>query len=111
MANTDKILPGYEESVGAKLFAIVDHYGPSSYVNGTGEVYPASNLQRGGFDAVEGSVSFSGTYEALVFYGSTNIGNGVPSVTLRWYVVSTGAEVANATNLSAEAVRLKVFMY
>jgi hypothetical protein len=89
---TDKILPGYEQSIGAKLQVIVDHYGPSSYSQTTGDVYPASNLQRGGFDKVAGGLTLDGVYDVKAGYPTgTSAGAGVTSVVLTWNFATTGS--------------------
>lgn len=97
----DKILAGYEQSIGAKIMAIVDHYGPTSYSLTTFDVYPASNLNRGGFDWVQASNSFSGNYTVAVRYPTGYQGNGVPSVTLRWFYAPTLSGVIDVTIASA----------
>lgn len=86
----DKILAGYEQSIGAKLQMVVDHFGPTSYNSTTGDIYPATNVNRGGFDRVSGGPSLSGTYQAVPIIGIGNVGAGVPTVALRWYALSIG---------------------
>lgn len=86
--NFDKILPGYEQSIGGKLMAVVDHPGPVSYVSG-GETYPASNLGRGGFDWIDNMPSFGAVSGTRVYSVSPAIaagyqGIGAPTVNLKW---------------------------
>ena len=50
------------------------------------------------------SATISGTY--FVRFFRTGTGTGVATVRNKWYVVATGAEVANATNLSTETIRV-----
>jgi hypothetical protein len=95
--NTDKILPGYEQSIGGKLQVVVDHAGPVSYVTG-GETYPASNLNRGGFDWVETSQTFGASTGTRVYTVTAAVpagsqGSGVTSVNLKWSYAATAAGV------------------
>lgn len=107
MANTK--VPGYPTVIGDKAVTCVDHTGPASYTT-HGESFGAPN-QFGGvnqfglrnYDWIGGGVSQSGTY--AVEGRLTGSGNQV-TFKLVWSVVATGAEVANATNLSGETVRL-----
>lgn len=85
----DIIIPGYETSIGNKLLAAVDHYGPTSYVLGTGQAYPATSINRGGFDWVDAAdFTFDGAFQVNVQYPAAAIGNGTPSVNLRYYYVA-----------------------
>src|SRR5512146_2237633 len=104
-----------------KLTEVIDIQGPSSYVNGTGQIIYPSLLGWGGFDAVIGlnsgrisvssdvyvvALSHSGTYYATFRIPTTvTPGQAAKSVTVKWYVVATGAEVNNATDLDAEYIR------
>lgn len=86
--NTDKILAGYEESIGGKLLAIVDHAGPVSYVAG-GETYSSLNLNRGGFDWIDQMSTFGASSGNRVYNVSVGIpagsqGSGTPTVNLKW---------------------------
>lgn len=103
--NFDKILPGYEQSIGGKLMAIVDHPGPLSYVTG-GETYPASNLGRGGFDWIDqmstfGAVSGSRVYNVSVGITAGYQGTGVPSVNLKWSYASVSNGVSGVVIATA----------
>lgn len=117
----DTMLPGYISTIGSKYNAIVDHLGPTSYVTG-GETITAAQYGVGGIEFVntmndftQGTaqytgVSFSGTYFVNVIMPTTTaLGGALSKFTLKWYVVATGAEVANTTNLSAEKVRFQFF--
>lgn len=118
MAN--KILAGYEMSLGDKLLVIFDHAGPKSYLNVStsshaGDVVNASDLNRGGFDEIlsEVVIAVSGNYAVRVYKPLAGGGNAIPKIQLRWFsypAASTtgalGAEVADTTDLSAESVRL-----
>jgi hypothetical protein len=85
----------------------------------------ASDLNRGGFDYVltQVAIAKSGNYAVRVYQakignGSQQIGaNAIPSFILRWFSYpaaattgALGAEVADATDLSAEVVRLAAIM-
>src|SRR5712672_1081935 len=108
MAN--KILPGYIMQVGSKLEVVIDHDGPASYANvvvnaGLGDVINAADLGMGGFEDVNvdglSSDGLNYVYATPVNGGS---GNAVPSIQLRWIVLATSAEVANAVNLSTKSI-------
>lgn len=117
MANTS--LPNYTNYWGSKYVWQGLHFGPTSYTTG-GETFSAATLGWGGLEfvladnmgqAAVNSVSMvvplstSRTYFVGITFATTATGV-VASVTIKWFVVATGAEVANATNLSAESVRL-----
>lgn len=112
MAN--RILPGYELQIGDKLEVVVDHDGPASYSNvvvnaGTGDVINALDLGRGGIEDINcDALSSDGLNYIIAFYTGGYNGNAAPSVSLRWYVLSTNAEVANTVNLSGKSVRLRI---
>ena len=108
----DKPLPGYDTSFGNKKAWVGDHFGPASYVTG-GERFTAHQLGWGGIDFIlpgNGSriqiLSMSRDYSISVLFDTAAVG-AVPAVTIRWANVF-GAEVAQGTDLSAEAVRLFV---
>lgn len=112
MAN--RILPGYIMPVGDKLELVIDHDGPASYSNvvsssGTGDVINASDLGVGGFEDVNADGLSS---DGLNYVYATPVGGGggnaVTQLQLRWIVLSTNAEVANATNLSGKSIRLRI---
>lgn len=95
----------------------VDHYGPTSYTTG-GETWPSVNPNQvtGGPNSLgEASVinilclsgvTESGTYRLVPVYG----GKGAikSAIKLKWYVVSTNAQVEAEVNLSEELIRLTV---
>jgi hypothetical protein len=119
----NKLLDGYPFYIGSKKILVVDYKGPASYTTG-GESLTAKEFGQGGIDAIEplnkqwleitqGGVatyqlvaaSLSGTYFATIKFGASAQG-AVSSVTIQWWVVATGAEVAAAVDLSSEVVRL-----
>ena len=100
------LLTGYPTSVANKRLAVADHTGPASYPTG-GETLPATDMHMSGFDWVRvAQYTMSGTYQCVPLYPALAHGC-TPTVKLAWYVVATGLEVANATNLSAEHIRLE----
>lgn len=110
-------LPGYPQPVGVKTEMVFDHDGPASYNNtGTaltsGETINASDLGYGGVDFAEvDSLSSDGLNYCYVMILNQSTsgpsGNATPSFVVRWFVVATGAEVANAVNLSAKSIRVR----
>jgi hypothetical protein len=99
--------------VGDKIEIVADHDGPASYVNGTGETIYASDFGIGGFELVQiDALSNDGlNYAYTTITGQStagNVGNAVPSVTLRWFVVATGLEVANGIALNTKSIRLQI---
>jgi hypothetical protein len=102
MANTD---------VDAKLVAVgpynevmKDHDGPASYPTG-GEVITAISLGLKQIFSVVASGSDNGAQFTCVRFATKK---GVTSFKLLWFVNTTGAEVANAVDLSARFCRLLV---
>ena len=102
------VVAGVEPWGGRSRAVILDHTGPTSYATG-GESLGQSAfggpniLGLAGFYKVDGGLTMSGTYRVDCIYG----GAGVRStVKLKWTVYATGTEVAAATNLSGETVRL-----
>jgi hypothetical protein len=117
------VLSGYPVYVGSKKISVVDFKGPLSYATG-GESVEAAQFCQGGIDFAEvlnkrwlevtqGAVatyqmvaaSLSGTYFATIEFGA-GATDSASSMTLKWYVTATGAEVADLTDLSAETVRI-----
>lgn len=125
-------LPGYPQPWGSKIRMLFDRTGPKSYANigsssGKGDVLNASDLGLGGFEvagvAFQG-FSSSGNYAVRVYTGTsataiTNTapfpGSAVSAITIVWYAVGTAfvtatTEVSNATDLSAETIRIDATM-
>ena len=117
---TNQPVPGYPQPRGEKYDMVWDHYGPSSYSNkftssGTGDVITNADMGVGGYERVDatlGGFSQSGNYWVKpILTAASNLGSAAPKFTLIWYAVSPafgtiGNEVSNATDLSAETVRL-----
>jgi hypothetical protein len=114
----------YPDVWGSKRVAEWAHVGPASYVqvsNATpatgGDPVPFSEISgQGGLKAVDmlevPMTSDNGQYEAVAIPidGASQSSWGIqPSKNfiLRWFVSSTGAEVAGAVNLSARTIRLR----
>lgn len=109
---TKGIQKGYPDEVGKREIFSVSWTGPKSYTNTatfatSGEAFSGSIL---GFqryvDLIFSAVSISGTY----------IVRGIPTATgaraswrLHWYTESSGTEVTNAVDLSAESVQIGGF--
>jgi hypothetical protein len=107
---------GNRDVFGGKQFEQIDYAGPTSYTNtgtqSTSGDGPISPSLFGFFNTIltpwgSGNIDTSGTYE--VAWQSVN--TGVTGWRLRWFVVSTGAEVANGVNLSAYTVKLAALGY
>lgn len=111
MAN--KQLDGYMNQVGDKLEVIVDHDGPASYANPTpftanGEVINASDFGLGAFEVVDPMGLSSDQLNTVLCVVGDGSGKAATTCRIHWFVQSTGAEVANAVNLSGKSIRLQI---
>ena len=119
MANplsSTSVLNGFPApSGGDRYMSVVDHKGPTSYasvVTGAppsgGDVLTAAECGLKYITAVSGQLSDDAQYAAEA---SPGVGGGgeATSVILEWVTVNTGAQVSNATNLSARTIRLIVY--
>lgn len=122
MANTNNIVYGYPQPIGAKIKIAIDHYGPASYVQyvaatGVGDVINASDLGVGGFENAApawAGYSNSGNYIVTCKLNTATQeqpGSAVAKFTVQWYTTSAAfttisTEANAATNLSAEYVRI-----
>jgi len=104
-------LPGYaSQGPAGKRTNIVELVGPVLYAAG-GQTLTAAQFGHGGFDFVScNGLSYSGTYFGRVQYLAVDaapsaLKGAVPSVKIKWFVVSTGAE-AGAIDLSGEILRI-----
>lgn len=106
----DVTLPGYPQSIGAKILSITDHFGPSSYNATTGDVYNvAGNQNQGGFDKVNAGSSLDGLYTVTSKYpAGTSAGIGVTSVSLFWTFATTGS-VASVTGTGGTGMTVGSF--
>ncbi len=103
--------PGYPIAVGAKKMAVHPngHAGPASYTQVTtgplagGDTVYASDFGLKYIESLDGGITADGLYRVEVIMP---VSGPATSVTLRWTVVATGAQVAGAVNLSASIVNL-----
>lgn len=107
--STLSLFHGYPDYVGKRFTFAGNYVGPTSYTNTSNIATTGDPFQLPGFqnyiDALDfSSVSVSGTY--LVRFRPSGAG---PRATWKavWYTISSGTEVTNATNLSAETVIVK----
>ncbi len=101
-------LPGYPNYIGPKRSSVFDHFGPPSYVAG-GEQLLAKTNGFNSFDTVNPpspAITLSATYSVAIYYPALGSGKAVAYVTLKWFVINTGFEVADGVDLSAESIRL-----
>lgn len=96
----------YPEYVGRRGIFVGTATGPTSYSQTTGDVVSiAQNPYY--IDAFAGSATtVSGTYEVRFKPAGTGVRQTWTAV---WYVISTGAQVAAAVNLSAEKIQVGFF--
>lgn len=103
----DKALPGYQTVMGNKGVHCLDHNGPASYpapgVPNNGERVTAAQFGLRCIDSIDASVGQDGLHQ--VVGQPEGLGQNV-TWRLRWIVISTGLEVANAVDLSLKSVRL-----
>jgi hypothetical protein len=102
-------LLGYETEWANKKVMCIDVTGPASYVNtGTfstsGHAMNASDFGWGGFDFVSAMISSDGLDIGYVASGTAGV--SFSTFNLHWFVIATGAEVANGVDLSAKTIRL-----
>ena len=92
-----------QDNWGGKFYGSPDYTGVASYVAGTGE-----KLSPQAFGCPErilfaiASGSEDGGYYGICYPSGT----GYCDWYVRWYVATTGAEVANATDLSAKTIKI-----
>jgi hypothetical protein len=103
-----KEIIGVSDVFGGHYYSPLDYSGPASYVQGGDTIDAASFGFDGCIQTLTGSVSQSGNYRV----DPRPLSSGVQTEwQLVWVVVSTGAQVANAVNLSGETVRLSAIGY
>lgn len=92
----------YPAAVGQRQFYLFSASGPSSYSQTTSDPV---NLPAGIYlDFIEGCQTVSKTY-TLRFFPSVTGSGSRPTWVAKWYTISTGSEVSNAVDLSAEKVQ------
>jgi hypothetical protein len=100
---------GQSDVWGGKQFVVGDYVGPTSYVSGStgGDTILPGTL--GFFNSIltflEISIDTTGVYYAQAQSTGTGL-IGAGRWRLRWYTAATGAEVSNATNLSAISIKM-----
>jgi hypothetical protein len=115
MAQTQKCIAGYVQPVGAKLETLWDVSGPTSYANTatfatSGQTCLTGDFGLGGVETVFAqSLSNDGLYTCLILLVAQSVNAGASkSFVIHWFVQATGAEVANAVDLSASFFRLRI---
>lgn len=100
---------GFADVFGGHQFNTIDYSGPTAYNNTGNQATSGDTLSHRMFgfeNTIECiicvTIDQTGTYEVI----QQPKNNGVTGWYLRWFVVSTGVEVANGVNLSAFTVKL-----
>ncbi len=107
IGSTKPIL-GVSDVFGGHYYSPLDYSGSASYVQGGDSIGATSFGFNSSIQTLIGSVSQSGTY----FVIPRPLTSGIQTQwQLVWFVTATGAEVAAATNLSGETVRLSAIGY
>jgi hypothetical protein len=104
-APTVQLLDGYPQAEGAKWGAVADVVGPASYVTG-GFTLSAVSFGMAQFDHVSGGIGAAGIHRYDVTAPNAS-DLPAPTVTVKSFVISTGAEVAAGFNLSASHFRVR----
>lgn len=91
---------GYPDRIGKRFAFAGSGIGPASYSQTTLDPVTLSGFQTQ-IDVLHRARTVSGLYDVVPI---PSVGALRATWKLRWYVVSTGAEVANAVNLSGETV-------
>ena len=107
IGNVQKIL-GQVDTFGGHFWSPVNYSGPKSYVKGGDTIDPRAFGFNGSIFTLVGSIDSTDTYEAvpLLLSGGVN-----PVWRVVWRVMSTGLEVAAATDLSGVTVGLSAIGY
>ena len=107
--NTTVNFPGWPISIGGAFSMGMSpngHAGPASYNSTTGEILSAAEFGFKYFQRLDGGRTSDGLYDLKPI---NQVSGPSATVVVRWYVVATGVEVANAVNLSASAAALLAF--
>lgn len=110
MANDKQLGPHPEFQWAGKRVVEIEHYGPASYATG-GETLTASNYGMKQFSSVE--VLGVSVTDPSTIYGqckALKVQAGPYSTTFKllWYSDQAGTQTANATDLSAKRVSLRL---
>ncbi len=99
------LLNGYPDRIGKRFAWAGFGHGPTSYSQTVGDAIEMPGFQNY-IDAVFGGVSVSGTYFVIAQPSAQG-----PRSTwyVKWFTASSGAEVSNAVDLSAEKVQIGGF--
>ena len=98
----------------AMLDRVAPHTGPVSYVTYVapttgGDSFLASEAGLKNLYHCSDGITQDGLYEVVPIQSAVGpLGGGQASVILAWFVLSTGLQVGNGTNLSASIVPLRV---
>jgi hypothetical protein len=107
---TTKQIAGFQDVFGGKNFNTVDYSGPTSYFGGAGSA-GGDKLDPKAFGAFNDIIAVIGTSSdqtGTYFVHPRPVNNGVTQWYLRWFVVSTGVEAANGTNLSGFTLKISI---
>jgi hypothetical protein len=100
---------GFADVFGGRSFNSIDYTGVSSYVNGTGELLDPKFF---GFqNTIQSVLDISGTFTGDYYGVPFPVNTGVSKWYIRWFVVATGVEVANTTNLSTKTLKIAAIGY
>lgn len=100
---SSKPMTGHAADVfGGKLYDVVDYNGPTSYVQGGDAIDPRAFGFPNAILTLISSIDQTNTYETE----ARSIQKGITPWQLVWFVIATGLEVANGTNLSGFTVKL-----
>lgn len=93
------------DAAGRRLRRVVEYTGPASYT-ALGDPFAPKDVDLGTFDCAPSAVALDrvGVATRLLVYDYT-------TAVYRWFIPSTGAEVAGAQDLSAFTVRLEIIGY
>jgi hypothetical protein len=99
------LLQGYPDRIGRRFAFVGYGTGPTSYSQTTSDPVTIQGFQNQ-IDVIHGGQSVSGTYTVRAYLSAVGVR---PTWKLKWITTSTGVEVSNGTNLSAETVQLGGF--
>lgn len=100
------LLKGYPDMVGRRRLFCGYGTGPTSYSQTTGDVVSAVGYETYFDEVFNTPQDPTGTYKAEARPSAVG---GRATWSLHWIVVATGAEVANAVNLSTYSLQVSAF--
>ncbi len=101
------MMKGYPDFVGRRKIFCGFGSGPTSYNQTTGDVVQSLGYEQYIDIILEAAQDPTGTYFAV---GRPSANGPRATWSLHWFVVATGAEVANAVNLSTFSLQVAGFM-